>query len=876
MLTETYANEGDVGVGKSSFIDTFISTLSDVQSNQVLEEFIPETATAASPATARNTPAIRLSTVRVRTGPILHQDDGSPASQSDDSLGLLPPKIDIPAREVSFVTLPGYSSTTNPSQILSMTDNYLSQHLHKATNIFSSTIAPSQLAWFLIAGSGAHSLPTCAFYFVLYELKPIDILYMKLIHERVNLVPILTKADTLSQKELWVLKKRMIRQLKLNGIHFHTFGYDLDTVEKMVGQRQWGGSPFVISTRRDQEGRLFESELHSLVKICLYERFRHSQEDAARKVISWRAAFGPTGNPAMSTAEKIWGERSTTSTSIRPAELSPKAQKPMDTQLVPPLISCLDNGFTPPPPQHQVEALASPSPGEVVYAPPPPSATPNPSSPYPTTPGGYVSPPSLPTFAATGAGHAGVTSSSSSAYSPGSNYVPTTAYSPPPRSASEARLSLIHQSTGMIVDPSTRPNEIMDVNSMNTVHTQAQGSFVGSYVAPPVENADKGPVTPRPDAESYVEGSEVKVEVLNSVVSYQPTPSSDAASVDFSLQQKLLEQQQQQQQQQQKHQQQPSFILSGGYATPGTYLISQSDLYPGPTLSTATCGTPAAIGEYGEILPDIWEAAELGDLATVQRHLSNGASPDQRNTSRSTLLHRTAWQGSKPYAVMHLLISYGANVNLTNENGNTVLQNVLMKHDDPALIKLLLENGAETVIPNKEGMNTLEVAALFNKIESVKYLLENDLASSEPDSILAALHRARSPDKKAMRALLKSWHGKDGEKRRMDLMERLQITGQQQGQQHRQAHNRSLSQLHNPSQSQITDANSVHSFETSKGGDGNASSSKASSLNQEGQELGPSSGTPSVSSSQAKHMSRFNLKTMRAAAPSMGNLFNRK
>lgn len=225
-----------------------------------------------------------------------------------------------------------------------------------------------------------------------------------------------------------------------------------------------------------------------------------------------------------------------------------------------------------------------------------------------------------------------------------------------------------------------------------------------------------------------------------------------------------------------------------------------------------------------DIYPDIWEAVELGDLAAVQRHLINGASPDQRNSSRSTLLHRTAWQGSKPYAVMHLLISYGANVNLTNENGNTVLQNVLMKHDDPALIKLLLDNGAETTIPNKEGMNTLEVAALFNKLDSAKYLLENDLASSEADSVMSALQRAKSPDKKAMKLQLKGWQGKEGEKRRTELSDRLRTSGlhtkhSSQSQVH--LHERGMSQHQNTSSSQIPDATSVHSvqsFDTAKDG----------------------------------------------------------
>jgi ankyrin repeat protein len=237
---------------------------------------------------------------------------------------------------------------------------------------------------------------------------------------------------------------------------------------------------------------------------------------------------------------------------------------------------------------------------------------------------------------------------------------------------------------------------------------------------------------------------------------------------------------------------------------------------------TASAG--AATEGSGEILPDIWEAVELGDLAAVQRHLINGASPDQRNSSRSTLLHRAAWQGSKPYAVMHLLISYGANVNLTNENGNTVLQNVLMKHDDPALIKLLLDNGAETTIPNKEGMNTLEVAALFNKLESAKYLLENDVSSSEPDSIMNALQRARSPDKKAMKLQLKGWQGKEGERKRAELLERARASGlhtQHSSQSQAQLHERGMSQHQNTSSSQIQDTTSVHSahsFDTTKDG----------------------------------------------------------
>ncbi|KAG0326686.1 hypothetical protein BGZ99_009184 [Dissophora globulifera] len=777
---------GDVGVGKSTFIDSFISTLSNVQSNEVLEEFIPKPATSLPPSASLNPSPIRLSTVRVQTDPILQPHLDAKRQQPTDPLGLLPPKIQVPAREVSFVTIPGYSSTTNPSTVLNMTDNYLDHHLLTTTSIFSPSITSSQMAWFLIAGSGAHSLPTCAFYFVLYELKPVDILYMRLIHERVNLIPIITKADTLSKKELWVLKKRMIRKLKLNGINFHTFGLGLEAVETMTEQRQWGAVPFTVSTRRGEDGNLVESELQQLVKLCLYDRFRYSQEDAVRKVITWRKAFGPSDFPSVSNVERFWGERSNddkqgtvSNDETRAAQLPRSSQPLLEAQLMSHYIIHTDTG--------------------------------------------------LPLSAA-------------------STFVPTTAYSSSlgsltSDSATQARLALIHQSTGMTVDGSTRPNEIMGDNGMNTVHTQ----YMGAHLTP--QPIDGGSVSLGGNVTGGVEESVFKVEVPNSGHSYQSPVSESTPDLGMTHQQK----------------QQSSLIMPGGFQAPGAFLIPASDLYPTAVLSQAP----------GEVLRDIWEAVDAGDVVTVQRHLNNGASPDQRNISRSTLLHRTAWQGSQPFAVMRLLISYGANVNLTNENGNTVLQNVLMKHDDPTLIKLLLDNGAESTIPNKEGMNTLEVATLFNKLESAKYLLENDLSSSEPESIYNALQRARSPDKKAMKLLLKSWQGKDGEKKRADLIERLVGSGVHvQQASHVQIQERSLAQLQNSSHSLIPKSTSVHSFETIKG-DSNTDS-KASSLHLEGHENGNTSMNSSSLSIQGKHMSRFNLKTMRAAAPSMNNLFGRK
>ncbi len=50
------------------------------------------------------------------------------------------------------------------------------------------------------------------------RLKPLDIEFMKQLHSKVNIVPVIAKADTLTKKEVLVLKQRIIQQIEENGI----------------------------------------------------------------------------------------------------------------------------------------------------------------------------------------------------------------------------------------------------------------------------------------------------------------------------------------------------------------------------------------------------------------------------------------------------------------------------------------------------------------------------------------------------------------------------------------------------------------------------------------------------------------------------------
>ncbi|KAG0343696.1 hypothetical protein BG004_005070 [Podila humilis] len=876
---------GDVGVGKSTFVDTFISTLANVQSVEHTHE---TTIAAILSDSLSSSSSIQLNVTKVKTGAIFNRttnndnnnnnsnisnDDNNGASRSNRLRNILPPTTVKPARDISFITIPGYSSTMNPSQTLSITDNYLNHHLRTVTSVFSPTISSAQLAWFLISGSQAHTLPTCAFYFVLYELKPIDIIYMKLIHERVNLVPMIAKSDTVSRNELWVLKRRLVRQLKMNNIQFHTFGLGLDTVESMAEQHQWEAPPFVISSKVDpQTLELCESELEAFVQMCVYDRVRFVQLDAARKAITWRVytVMGKNGTsnrtpPALEPRPRFSSIITTTTTATTTEEAAGNGGNDISMSMTSPFMPPLSAAQSSSSITRSVSGMISPPPSMLTVT------MTQKQQEESTTIGPH---PGLP---------AATTTSSSS----------TTTI--PRNVASDARVMVIHHETGMIVDASNRPNEIMDTaDTINTVH--ARSTMEGDH---------------------FAGDSMFKVEVPNSSMSYHPGSIEivDNSATNGGV---MTEQQQQQ-----------LYLYQAGEGG-GGYLVPPGigDLFKAVNVKNVTAitgsnGGGMVLGSESQLQQgqglDIWEAAELGDVATVQFHLNSGVSPDQRNSSKSTLLHRTAWQGSHPYPVMRLLISYGANVNLANENGNTVLQNVLMKHDEPQLIKLLLDNGAEAVILNKEGMNTLEVASLFNRVESAKFLLENDLSSSEQESIAHALQRAKGPDKKAMKSLLKSWQGKEGEKKRLDLMQRLQQQEQKQQKQQQQQHQVSSG----GGGAHSNEGSSIKSFDTTKNGSHTnytasttinnnkaASSSRASSVHQSHETdfggsttnvsqvsstnsaghhqttttqpssvavstISPASVVPT--STQQKHMShRFNLKAMRTAAPSMSNLFSRK
>jgi len=92
----------------------------------------------------------------------------------------------------------------------------------------------------------------CCFYFINpsgHGLKPLDVAFMKAVHHKVNIVPVLAKADTLTQIEVVNLKKKILSEIDKQGIRIYPLpecDEDEDEDYKEQCRQLKGAVPFAV------------------------------------------------------------------------------------------------------------------------------------------------------------------------------------------------------------------------------------------------------------------------------------------------------------------------------------------------------------------------------------------------------------------------------------------------------------------------------------------------------------------------------------------------------------------------------------------------------------------------------------------------------
>lgn len=84
-----------------------------------------------------------------------------------------------------------------------------------------------------------------------HSLKSLDLVCMKKLDKKVNIIPIIAKSDTISKSELQAFKEQIMQELESNGVEIYKFPTDDETVSETNSQMN-NQLPFAVVGSRDE------------------------------------------------------------------------------------------------------------------------------------------------------------------------------------------------------------------------------------------------------------------------------------------------------------------------------------------------------------------------------------------------------------------------------------------------------------------------------------------------------------------------------------------------------------------------------------------------------------------------------------------------
>ncbi|KAJ7309682.1 hypothetical protein JRQ81_007741 [Phrynocephalus forsythii] len=177
--TKPSASEGESGLGKSTLINSLFLT-----------DLYPERYIPGAAEKIERTVQIEASTVEIEERGV---------------------KL-----RLTVVDTPGYGDAINSQDcfktIIHYIDNQFERYLHDESGLNRRHIVDNRVH--------------CCFYFISpfgHGLRPVDVEFMKALHEKVNIVPLIAKADCLIPSEIKKLKERIREEIDKFGIKVYQF-----------------------------------------------------------------------------------------------------------------------------------------------------------------------------------------------------------------------------------------------------------------------------------------------------------------------------------------------------------------------------------------------------------------------------------------------------------------------------------------------------------------------------------------------------------------------------------------------------------------------------------------------------------------------------
>ncbi|XP_062261647.1 septin 4a isoform X2 [Platichthys flesus] len=162
---------------------------------------------------------------------------------------------------LTIIDTPGFGDAVNNSESWRQIEDYIDEQFEKYFRDESGLNRRN------IQDNRVH----CCLYFISpfgHGLRPLDVECMKAIHEKVNIVPILAKADSLTQAEICRKKRKIQEEMKQFGINIYQFpecDSDEDEDFKTHDQLLKDSIPFAViggNVQVESKGRRFRGRLY--------------------------------------------------------------------------------------------------------------------------------------------------------------------------------------------------------------------------------------------------------------------------------------------------------------------------------------------------------------------------------------------------------------------------------------------------------------------------------------------------------------------------------------------------------------------------------------------------------------------------------------
>lgn len=170
--------------------------------------------------------------------------------------------------------------------------------------------------------------------------------------------------------------------------------------------------------------------------------------------------------------------------------------------------------------------------------------------------------------------------------------------------------------------------------------------------------------------------------------------------------------------------------------------------------------------EWGKSDEEFLAVCEIGHLADIMAAIQNGADVNVKNIMGETLLMKIV-ECEIPIEIVKYLIDAGADVNMGAETlGGAVLMRAVSPHNinferskepDPDIVKLLIDAGADVNATDVLGETVLMHASRYGNPELIKILLDSgitNLNSQDNTGLTALMMACQSNSAEAIKALL--------------------------------------------------------------------------------------------------------------------------